>query len=646
MHGDLEGRMSGTIRSTLSVAISSSCVALATLCAPLVATAAPLSPRGHAAAQDLGPTAAAETVTVSLVLKVRDPQGLEAFVANSQEPGQREFHRFLSVREFTQRFAPSQADITNITRFLRGFGITVDEVYADRLLIKATGTADAFNRAFDVDMHNFASQGKRFHRPRHAPRVPVLLRELLVAVGGLSNEAQFRPMHRSAKALAPELATRGPVLPKAGAIATGVPGSFTVGDVANLYNINPLYDAAIDGTGTTLGIATLADFDPADAFTYWSLIGLDVDPGRITQVRVDGGGELSAEAGSGETALDVEQSGGLAPGAKVIVYDAPNTDAGFIDLFYKAASDNLVDSLSVSWGLAEAFHFEAVAGVDLTPQLVAFHQAFLEAAAQGISVFAASGDSGAFDINDAFDDPVNNVLTVDSPASDPAITAAGGTTTPVVFNLGPGTPDLVVAKEQAWGWDYIENYFISVLGDDFLHAFFPAGGGGGVSTFWAMPGYQQQTRGIRRTEPGQSIIFDDGSGAGPVDLLDLVANFRGRNVPDISLDGDPVTGFLLFSTTDGGLLDGLGGTSFVAPQLNGVSALLSQAVGGRIGLWNPMLYRFQRTFGGSAASPIVDITAGDNWFYAGVRGYDPGAGLGVLNVANLAAAVQRDARGH
>jgi subtilase family serine protease len=117
-------------------------------------------------------------------------------------------------------------------------------------------------------------------------------------------------------------------------------------------------------------------------------------------------------------------------------------------------------------------------------------------------------------------------------------------------------------------------------------------------------------------------------------------------VPDISLDGDPVTGFLLFSTTDGGLLDGLGGTSFVAPQLNGVSALLSQVVGGRIGLWNPMLYRFQRTFGGSAASPIVDIAAGDNWFYAGARGYDPGAGLGVLNVANLAAAVQRDARGH
>jgi len=88
-----------------------------------------------------------------------------------------------------------------------------------------------------------------------------------------------------------------------------------------------------------------------------------------------------------------------------------------------------------------------------------------------------------------------------------------------------------------------------------------------------------------------------------------------------------------------------GGTSFVAPQLNGISALISSATGGgRLGLWNPMLYRFKDSFGASKKSPIVDITAGDNWFYSGVRGYEPGAGLGVLNVANLAAAVAKERR--
>jgi hypothetical protein len=116
----------------------------------------------------------------------------------------------------------------------------------------------------------------------------------------------------------PKRATGTPVLPAAGVTATGAPGFYTVGDVANLYNINPLYDAGIDGTGHTIGIATLANFIPDDAYTYWDEIGLPVAPDRITQIHVDGGGELSSPAGSGETSLDVEQSGGLAPGAKII----------------------------------------------------------------------------------------------------------------------------------------------------------------------------------------------------------------------------------------------------------------------------------------------------------------------------------------
>lgn len=617
--------------------LSSVVAAVAMLGAPAAVLAGPTLP----AATDLGPTPAAETITASLVLKVKHPEALEAFVTLSQEPGLPTYHRFLSVREFADLFAPTQFEIGTITRYLAGFGITVNEVYADRLVIKATGTADAFQRAFTFDMHDVRHDGRRFHRAHRPPVIPILLRDLLVSVQGFNTEPLFRHRHHSVTEMSP-LTAPAPVLPRSGAIATGVPGSFTVGDVANMYNINPLYQARIDGTGRTIGIVTLANFDPADAFTYWNLIGLSVNPNRLTQVHVDGGGELSAEAGTGETCLDVEQSGGLAPGAKMIVYDAPNSDAGFVDLFYKAASDNLVDTMSVSWGLAEAFYYEQVVGVDRTPQLTAFHQAFLEIAAQGISAFAASGDSGAFDINNAFNDPVANVLTVDHPAGDPAITAAGGTTTPLRLNAGPGTPDLVVSQEQVWGWDFIENYLVAVLGPQFEHALFPAGAGGGVSTFFRVPAYQRGVAGVRKTEPNQSIIFDDGTG--PADLMDLPAGFAGRNVPDVSLDADPFSGYLVFSTPDGGLISGFGGTSFVAPQLNGIAALVSQAAGGgRLGLVNPMLYRFKRITGTRA--PLVDITAGNNWFYAGVRGYNPGAGLGVLNVANLAAAVDNERRG-
>jgi subtilase family serine protease len=632
---DLKGFARTLLGPSFAVAI-----AAAAALAPSTATARPQLPL----ATELGPTAASETITVSLVLKVKHPELLENFVALTQEPGLPTYHKFLSVKEFTDLFAPSQAEIAIIKKYLAGFGITVDEVYADRLIIKATGTADAFDQAFQVQMTDVRHNGRRFHRAHRPPVIPLLLRDLLVSVQGFDSQPLFRHHHVDTLSNSP-LTAKPPVLPKAGAVATGVPGSFTVGDVANLYNVNPLYQAGFDGTGRTVGIVTLANFDPADAFSYWNLIGLSVNPNRLTQVHVDGGGELSADAGTGETCLDVEQSGGLAPGAKMVVYDAPNTDAGFDDLFYKAASDNLVDTMSVSWGLSEAFFYEQVVGEDRTPLFTAFHQAFLQAAAQGISVFAAAGDSGAFDINDAFNDPVTNVLTVDHPAADPAITAAGGTTVPLTLHAGPPeAPDLVVTKEQVWGWDYAENYLVQVLGPQFEHALFPTGGGGGVSTFFKAPKYQNGTQGIRKTEPNQSIIFDDGTG--PVDLMDLPARFAGRNLPDVSLNADPFSGYLLVSTPDGGLLSGFGGTSFVAPQLNGITAVVSQAAGSkRLGLINPMLYRFKKSTKGAKAA-LVDVTAGDNWFYAGVAGYNPGSGLGVLNVANFAAAVNKERGGH
>jgi subtilase family serine protease len=206
-------------------------------------------------------------------------------------------------------------------------------------------------------------------------------------------------------------------------------------------------------------------------------------------------------------------------------------------------------------------------------------------------------------------------------------------------NPPPNTPPLGVSTEQVWGWDFLQNYLVEFLGNQYQNALFPAGGGGGVSVFWPVPAYQRHTPGIRRSEPGQSIIFKG------QELLDLRAHFAGRNLPDISLNADPESGYLLLSTEDGGLLAAVGGTSFVAPQLNGISALISQAIGGRrLGLWNPMLYRFKQVYGHGNASPFIDITAGNNWFYQGIPGYEPGAGLGVLDVAKLAAAVARDGR--
>jgi kumamolisin len=221
--------------------------------------------------QDLGPTNASQTVTASLVLKVHHPDLLEDYVASTQDPDSPSYHRFLSLPSFVFFFAPSSDEIFILTQYLQLFGIQVTDVYADHLLIKATGTVDAFNKAFSLDVHDFSKGGSRFHRPLRKANIPFLLRDILVTVIGPSNEARFRPRNvRLSDRIKPPF--RQPAALPPHTIATGVPQQYTVGDVANLYDINPLYQAHIDGKGQTVGIATLANFLPQDAYDYWSLI--------------------------------------------------------------------------------------------------------------------------------------------------------------------------------------------------------------------------------------------------------------------------------------------------------------------------------------------------------------------------------------
>jgi kumamolisin len=617
-------------------------VALAVL--PVVLSIlSPLRVQASPSDQDLGPTDGTQIVTASLVLNVRNLDALESYVASTQDPSSRFYHQFLSVSEFVQKFAPDSAQIAAVTQYLNSFGIQATEVYADNLLVTASGAVDAFNKAFAFNIHDFSKDGDRFHRPLQAAVIPALLKDAVLAVVGPSDEARFRAHSRRLDA---GLAPGSPdlALPLKNVGATNTPGEYTVLDFANFYDINPLYNAGINGTGQTIGIGTLASFKTSDAYTYWKMVGLKVNQHRIKVVKIDGGGKLSDKAGSSETSIDVEQSGGVAPGAKIIVYDAKNTTAAFIDIFYKAASDNLVDSLSTSWGEPEIYYFAALNnGVDHTKQLLAFHQAFLELAAQGISIFATAGDAGAYDVNrPGYNKPFNNVLTVDSPGADPALTVAGGTTLPITYTaaaldklfkitLASNAPPLVVSNQRVWGWDYLQNYLVQYGGSAFENTRFPVGGGGGVSVFWSLPAYQQNIAGIRQSEPGQSVV-DKGQL-----LLNLPANFPGRNLPDVSLNADPFSGYVIVSSVLGGVSDFWGGTSFVAPQLNGISALISQSVGKkRLGLWTPMLYSLQTLHGYNTGSPFVDITLGDNWFYYGAPGYEPAAGIGSLDVTNLA----------
>ena len=620
----------------------------------------PLAQAANAQPSDMGISTNSQPTQVTLVLKLRNQQALERYIRDTVTPGSEHFRQFLSTRQFAEQYGATDAELAQVQAFLKRQGLS-STVMPNHMAVVASGTLAQFGKAFQTSIHSYVmpGTGMRFHRPASPVVMPPAIANLVVATTGLSSERRYLS-HRiqapdfggkssptltlkpvAVNRLAASMATAAPAAKSGNPTATGIPGSYTVGDVANFYNINPLYKDGITGKGSTVAIVTLSNFHPADAEDYWNGIGLITAPHRITQVHVDGGGLI--DGGSGETALDVEQSGGLAPDAKIIVYDAPNAGNGFVDAFMQAVSDNKADSISTSWGSPEMFSFAAlnVTGASVTDtsdvgDLKAFHQIFLEAAVQGQSVFAASGDSGAYDTARSLGSGTapgsfNAPLSVDSPASDPYITAAGGTTRPFSYSFGKGPTD-AIKRESVWGWDYLQNYFDTNFGPGKINLF-SVGGGGGVSVYWHQPFYQRFTRGIRRSEKGQTLSYNDPK-AGPTTLLQLPANFRGRNVPDISLNADPETGYVVVSSTDGGLISE-GGTSFVAPQLNGISALLTQSSGHRIGLWNPQVYALQNIFGYDEWTAFHDIRDGDNWFYHGRPGYEPGAGIGTLNVANF-----------
>ncbi len=579
-------------------------------------------------------------------------------------PGNRHYHDFLTVQQFRMQFAPSSAQIARVVRYLKSFGITIDQIYADHLDIAVTGTAAQLNAAFGTQLQDVTTQTtqRHFHRPAQNISLPGDVADLVLGVAGLDSQPdRLHPMSTRAQ---PSVLNRasgaGSVLGgypdmvwPTTTTATGVPGEYTVGDVANFYQVNPLYQAGFSGRGQTIGILTFANFNPQDAEAYWSDIGLKVAPRRITTIMVDGGTPVQANAGDDETSLDVEQSGGLAPMAKIRVYVAPNNNQGGVDVYYAAVSDDVADTLSISWGEAEELYFAAAnGGVDETGVMRETDQALLEAAVQGQSVFAAAGDSGAYD---AYRDVpgVNAQLSVDYPASDPYITAAGGTTMKGLqqYGLPNGvTLNINVAQEQVWGWDYLEP-LCSALGLDPVSCGITyGGGGGGVSSFWRLPYYQWFVAGTTRTQPKQTLTCETAdacaafglTGTPPQDILTLPANFAGRNLPDISLNADPETGYVVVDCTDypepanpGCAATFFGGTSFVAPQLNGITALIDQSTASRVGFLNPTIYPFQAVLGYGSNKPFNDITAGDNWFYHGVHGYDNGAGIGTLNAANL-----------
>ena len=296
-----------------------------------------------------GNTPADTPETVSFVLRERNINALKASVTLG-------VRNYLSVSQFASIYGQSKANISALTSYLAHFGITTD-VYADNVDVVATGTAGEFDSALSVTQKQYdvpAQPGRgglsgipaqdNIHGNVQAPLLPYRLSNFVLAVLGLSNYGPYA--NHATKPLTSLLK------PQAGSsnycLATfGLSnGCHLPSDFASMYNLKGLYNKGATGAGRTVGIVTLAALDPGAAPYFWSNIAHVNRTGSLTVDNIDGGpGAPSVATGSDETDLDVEQSGALAPGANVNVYQAPNTDPGFADAFFTAASQNIADSV-------------------------------------------------------------------------------------------------------------------------------------------------------------------------------------------------------------------------------------------------------------------------------------------------------------
>jgi kumamolisin len=615
-----------------------------------------------------GNTPANTPETVSFVMNERNKGRLEAQVESG-------IGHYVSVSGFAAQYGADPSAIAQLRAYLSTFGITTTR-YADDVDVVAKGTAGEFDKALSVQQHQYRVPAVRAHGGRRgipaqtvhgaaqSPRLPSSFGRDVLAILGLSNYAPFTSdaVHAGV--------TRKPsasVSPSDCEALAGLPeGCNEPADFASRYGLNPLYADGAAGQGQTVAIVTLAALDPGAPQYFWKNIAKLPSSGRtLTVDNVDGGpGAPSDVSGSGETDLDAEQSGSLAPDANVIVYQAPNTDSGFADAFFSAASANVADTVSASWGESETAVAAGVASGTETPAYeAAFDEAFLEFAAQGQSGFVSSGDAAAYD---AQDDLGTTNLSVDTPGDSPYITSSGGTTLPWSGQAeNPETGQSAFASNSAqriWGWDYLWNWFVKTGQGPLTTAAEAnvAGGGGGFSVDYPTPSYQH---GVSGTSSFDAVPYMTPTDYGDVDGITEPQAFSfdptpgvisghdsGRAEPDVSADADPFSGYLLYepsaataSPAAPPLQGGWGGTSFVAPQFNGSTAVIDSYVGHRVGLWNPSVYA-AATGKGSPVTPLDQTgTDNDNIYYTGRPGtvYNAGAGLGYPNLSKLARVVGR-----
>ena len=492
-------------------------------------------------AVDLGPADGATTVYLSFGLKVRNATDLAALFASGKT---------ISPGEYAARFELDPQSVEQAVATLESAGLRASW-HPGSSVIAADAAAPVAASLLGIGIENYRmSDGTTFYASLDQPTIPAPLAVVAASVSGLDNFRRAR-----ARAVPP--------------------GGLTATDVLAFYNIKPLRDAGLDGTGQTIVLPEIDDLpnlnDLNKFATKFALPPFD----PVLTIKRDPTNWGNPDKPQGETVLDLEIIHEIAPKAKLVVYLSAADFAHGDRAFDQMVKDHLGSIISESLGSCEvdtpSGHRDTYASIQDRANLI------------GMSHFVASGDNGAFECGQ--DQPASGSF----PATLPTLTAVGGTT---VFESEQG----LYYQEHAWGSPLDES-----------------GGGGGASHFYALPSYQRNV--------------SNASGHGF------------RQVPDVAAVADPMTGFhIIFGGKDGQAGGTSASTPLWAGVVALINQDLQKKGLKEVGFTNPALYWMGDNLAKLPVKPFHDVTTGNNLGYDATPGWDFATGWGSMDAVALDAA--------
>ena len=505
---------------------------------------------------------------------------LNQLVEAQNNPESPYYHQWLTPEQYGERFGVSDSDAAQVVAWLQEQGMQVEEFTAGRRSIIFTGTAAQVQATFHTPIHIYKIGDEVHHANVNDPEIPAALVQV---VGGVVSLHDFHsePMHGMVRKPAPDLSSGGAYY-------------LAPADFATIYDLNPLYQQSINGNGQSIAIVARSNINIADVRQFRTFFGL---PANDPQIVVNGTdpGIWSANEQT-EADLDVEWSGAVAKNAtiKFVVSKSTNSSDG-VDLSAQyIVNRNLAPVMSTSFGLCEA-----ALGSSGNSFLNSLWQ---QAAAEGITVFVSSGDSGAAGCDSASASTATHGRAVNGLCSTPYSVCVGGTE----FN-DLSNPTLYWSPSNTSG---TQESALSYIPEVVWNASGPGYGlwasGGGASIVYAKPSWQAGTG-----------VPADGK----------------RDVPDVALSSAGHDGYLIFQN---GELYVVGGTSAAAPSFAGVMALVVENTTARQGNANVVFYSLASKQRAGGASVFHAITIGNNSVpgqagFNATAGYDQATGLGSID---------------